>query len=205
MQTMTVKVADNELRIDVESLINSLPEGERTKVAKLIGADIHAWRQMAEAIADPAGFYNGDECWWFGREAMLEVREKLLPLAPENARHAAEELQRQLDEAKADVRRNHRWAWAMYHAHRDIMAGRTSDLSFPEIPTWAPTSRDEMRVRDAAPEMRAALDMLSEQIKVRIEPELLEDLGRASVGDITIRADVLLACLRALRAANREE
>jgi len=83
-------------------------------------------------------------------------------------------------------------------------------IYFAAIPgaKGALVSRDRTVVQDAERKlnafepMRKALDMLGEQIKVRIDPGLLEELGRAGVGDITIRADVLLACLRALRAAD---
>jgi len=198
----TMKVEKGELRIDVEELINSLPPEEKAKIAKLIGADIHAWAQMAEAIADPAGFFNADECWWHGSDAMLEVRAKLLPLAPENARRVAEKLQQQLDQEKADTRRHSNWAWAMYHARSGFDGAR-----WPELPDWAPAARDEMRVRDAAPGMKAALAKLEARILEASKStpwsgDVSTTLDR--VESLAVETSILRECVAALRAANGE-
>lgn len=171
-----MRLENGDLRISVEELFGSLNAETRIKVARQIGADAEAWRQMAEALADPGGFFNGDDCWWLGSDAMLEVRAKLLPLAPENARLVAELLQRKLDQEKADARRYHDWAWAMYHAHNGISGAR-----WPEIPDWAPAARDEMRVRDAAPEALEALRELRASFGQNASEERLKSFTEAGM------------------------
>lgn len=151
---MNIKVEQGELRIDVETLINSLAADGKKQIAKLIGADEEAWRQMAEALADPDGYFNGDEMWWMGTDHLLSVRGKLIPLMPEQYQYAAREWQRQLDAAKADAKRYADWAWQMWHAHH---GWQTDPVPWPELPPWAPAAREEMRVRDAAPKMLEAL------------------------------------------------
>jgi hypothetical protein len=153
--TMRVTVEQGELRIDAEELIRSLPPEEQKKIAKLIGADEEAWRQMAEALVDPNGLFNNEGLelpWYLSDRAVLAVREKLVPLMPEVAQHTISELQRLLDKAQKRSLQLHDWAWAMYHAHH-----HPDQRPFPRQPDWAPAAREEMRIRDAAPAMLEAL------------------------------------------------
>jgi hypothetical protein len=105
MPEIKAKLEKFSLTIDLRELVNELPEEAKVEIAKLIGADDHAWRQMLEAlVSDRFGTYNlTDEhgAWWFDSSTMLEIRKKLIPMLPEVARLAVEQALLERDRAKA--------------------------------------------------------------------------------------------------------
>jgi hypothetical protein len=105
MPEIKMKLDKFSLSIDLREVVADLPEEAKTEIAKLIGADEHAWRQMLEAlVSDRFGTYNPTDehgAWWSDSSTMLEVRKKLIPMLPEVARLAVEQALLERDRAKA--------------------------------------------------------------------------------------------------------
>jgi hypothetical protein len=154
---MEITIKDGAICINLEQAFGELTPEAKKRAAEIIGADIEAWKEMARAVADPLGTYclhegPGSGCCWLNSDQTNEVRELLAPLMPEVARIALEKMKEQRDQAVTNHDRVSAWAWAMYHS-RDVF-----QRPFPALPEWAPADEARLRERDAAPEMRKALE-----------------------------------------------
>ena len=121
---MKVTTSGFKLTIDLGDLVESLDKNDVVKLARLVAADKQLFAAVLECVASESrvgGYFADAEEgeWWFGSEALLELREKLLPMMPSIARGAVEAALQQRNSAKADQDRYRSWAFALYHAWPD--------------------------------------------------------------------------------------
>lgn len=145
---MKLKIENGTLKIDLNELVEALDQEQRTALARHLVADELLFRAVLECVSDEGRFGHfftddGDGDWWFSPEKLLELREKLIPLLPAIARGAVEEALRQRNQAKADGKRHHDWAYNLYHAWPELYLDRR-----PRGPDgWkpaAPPSKEEI-------------------------------------------------------------
>lgn len=168
MPEIKTKLEKFSLTIDLRELVNELPEEAKVEIAKLIGADDHAWRQMLEAlVSDRFGTYNlTDEhgAWWFDSSTMLEVRKKLIPMLPEVARLAVEQALIERDRAK--VYADQKLTETIEQDRAWYAMKRGEHYHWPDH--WRRTPPEERQAflkREAAPALFDALQVMIEALR----------------------------------------
>lgn len=114
---MKLTIEKGVLGIDLRELVDEMTEEQRVDMCRYLVADQRLFANVLEIVAD--GHYNSDDQeghWWFGREAVAELRLKLLPLLGDAMRGVIGELLRQRKQAQEDERRHREWAYRLFHA-----------------------------------------------------------------------------------------
>ncbi len=112
---MKIKTDGFKLTIDLCDLVESLGKDDHVKLARLVAADKQLFAGVLECVASDSrlGHYFADDTdgsWWFDSAALLELREKLVPLMTEIARGAVTEALRQRNDAQQKEREATTWA-----------------------------------------------------------------------------------------------
>lgn len=134
---MKAKIENGKLTIDLPELLESLSEQERKEAARFLVAEPELFAAVLECVADESRFghfFSDDPSgpWSFDTRCVLSLREKLMPLMPIIAREAVREALHQRDQAQADERRWHDWAWKLFHAWP-----KEEWHLRPKLPDWA--------------------------------------------------------------------
>jgi hypothetical protein len=129
---MNAKIEKGQLTIDVTELIEAMSPETRREVARFVAAKEELFVAVLECVTGGRFFTDDrDGEWWFGEDAVLRLREKLIPLMPDVARRAVTEALRQRNRADGDAAKWQKWAWSLFHAWPE---GRM--WSRPELPKW---------------------------------------------------------------------
>jgi hypothetical protein len=105
------------LSFELSDLVSEMNEAQRTDLCRSLVAEDRLFMNVLEVIAD--GHYNRDDEdgeWWFNREKLAELRQKLLPLVDDAMRGLIAELVRQRKQSELDAERHRKWAYELYHA-----------------------------------------------------------------------------------------
>jgi len=133
---MKAKIEGNKLTFEISEFVETLDENGKREMGRALVADKHLFAAVLDCVSKGEFFEDCDSGspWWFGRETVLELREKLIPLLKGVARSICEEALRQKSDAKADLARTSKWAWSLYHAWPS-----TLDSVRPSIPSFIPS------------------------------------------------------------------
>lgn len=114
---MKVTIEKGALSIDLRELVDVMTPEQHTELCRHLVADDRLFMNVLEVVA--SGNYNEDDdngSWWFNREALAELRLKLLPLVSGAMRGLIGELVRQRKQSELDELRHRKWAYQLYHA-----------------------------------------------------------------------------------------
>lgn len=147
---------DGYLRIDAQSLVQSLPDRVLRDVAKYALFDELLLGAIVGALVD--GTMWGDDCeepWWFSSETFTKLRLQLLPLLPAITAEAVRHIERTARRATEEERRWRDAAWKLWHAWPDRSTR-------PEMPSWPYEYHETMTKEQAEAHLRGVEKKLSE-------------------------------------------
>lgn len=114
---MKIIIDRGKLILDMYDLVQGMDALHRADLSRYLVADETLFRAVLECVATGEYFSDSDDgAWWFGNQAVTELREKLKPMMSDIARKTVEEMAAQRDRALAEEKSTREWAWAMYHA-----------------------------------------------------------------------------------------
>lgn len=156
---MKAKIEGNKLTFEISEFVETLDENGKREMGRALVADKHLFGAVLDCVSKGEFFEDCDSGspWWFGRETVLELRERLIPLLKGVARSICEEALRQKNDAKADLARTSKWAWSLYHAWPS-----TLDSVRPSIPSFIPSPLgDDGKALDAFEEECSAPERIA--------------------------------------------
>lgn len=110
-----MKFNKGTIEIDISELVEAMTPEQKRAIAMQLGAEEYLIRATVESLV-AGGFFEDDGVWWFDDRTLTELRAKLAPMMEEVAREAIRGLLQQVSRISADWKRDHDWAWKLYHA-----------------------------------------------------------------------------------------
>lgn len=131
---MKIKVEKGVMKIELADLVAELSAHDAKELARQLVADKELFGAVLECVADDSRYCghffstDPDGAWSFDRTAVLELREKLIPLMPEISKQIIRAALQQRNDERTKAARMWDWAWKMYHMWPDTGKSR------PELP-----------------------------------------------------------------------
>jgi hypothetical protein len=174
---------DGYLKIDAQSLVQSLPDDVLRTVAKYALFDELLIGGICEGLANGLMWSEDDEgAWWFCSETFTKLRLKLLPLLPEITAEAVRTLERDARREKAERQRWNDAAWKLWHAWPDR-------ATRPEHPSWSYEHHETLTKEQAEAHLRGI------EAKIAAERTELEQL-RAEVASLRAKQAAFVEAAR---------